>query len=62
MLRKLLDAKTPWDEYLVTFANTGLEDERTLEFVDRVSREWNVDIHWLEAVTHHSERKGCTYR
>jgi 3'-phosphoadenosine 5'-phosphosulfate sulfotransferase (PAPS reductase)/FAD synthetase len=36
------------DEAVVCFANTGKEEEATLRFVDRCSREWGVDIHWLE--------------
>lgn len=36
------------NEAIVCFANTGKEDEATLRFVDRCSKEWGVDIHWLE--------------
>lgn len=32
----------------VLFCNTGKEEEATLEFVDRCSKEWNVPITWLE--------------
>lgn len=36
------------EEAAVCFANTGKEDEATLRFVDRCSKEWGVPITWLE--------------
>ena len=36
------------DEAIVCFANTGKEDEKTLEFVRDCSVNWNVPITWLE--------------
>lgn len=50
MLRQIIDAHggtLPRDSR-VMFANTGLEHEKTLEFVDRVAREWGVNVVWLE--------------
>ena len=36
------------DDCIVTFANTGKEEEATLRFVERCSKEWDVSIVWLE--------------
>jgi 3'-phosphoadenosine 5'-phosphosulfate sulfotransferase (PAPS reductase)/FAD synthetase len=36
------------DEAIVCFANTGKEEEATLEFVRDCSINWNVKIHWVE--------------
>lgn len=73
MLRQIVDA---WDgtlpeDVLVTFANTGKERDETLDFVDRVEREWSIPIAWLEyregapgfeVVGHNSaSRKGEPY-
>ena len=50
MLWRVLEAhnmRLPEDA-IVCFANTGKEDEATLRFVDRCSKEWNVPITWVE--------------
>ncbi len=36
------------DQAIVCFANTGKEEEATLEFVRDCSTNWNVPIHWVE--------------
>jgi 3'-phosphoadenosine 5'-phosphosulfate sulfotransferase (PAPS reductase)/FAD synthetase len=36
------------DDAIVCFANTGKEDEATLEFVRDCEINWGVKIHWLE--------------
>lgn len=49
MLRRVLQSNGGLpDEAAVCFANTGKEDEATLRFVDRCSKEWGVPITWLE--------------
>lgn len=48
-------------EQICIFANTGMENEETLEFLDRCDREYNLNIIWLEAVVH-GHWKGNTYR
>jgi hypothetical protein len=35
-------------EAIICFANTGKEDEKTLEFVRDCAINWNVEIYWLE--------------
>ena len=44
------------------FANTGLEHEKTLEFVERCDKEWSLGVEWVEAVPNHNERKGSGAR
>lgn len=51
-----------YDEIVVTFANTGQEDERTLRFVDRCDREFSFNTVWLEAVVHPRSGDGTTHR
>ncbi len=58
MLRQLLDHYgTLPDNVCAIFANTGKEDDATLDFVDRMSQEWNVPITWVEFFWD-SEAKG----
>lgn len=50
MLWRILEAhggKLP-EDVVVCFANTGKEEEATLRFVERCSKEWNVPIVWIE--------------
>ena len=46
----------------VLFANTGQENEETLEFVDKVGRHFGVDIVWLEAAPNPYKGSGTTHR
>lgn len=36
------------EDAIVCFANTGKEEESTLEFVRDCGKNWNVPIHWVE--------------
>jgi len=48
-------------DQICIFANTGMENEETLEFLDKCDSEYNLNIIWLEAVVH-EHGKGNTYR
>lgn len=50
MLYKILqahDGKLPSDVFVV-FCNTGLEHEKTYDFVNNCQNQWNVEINWIE--------------
>jgi len=44
------------------FANTGKENEETLKFIDKCSKEWNLNIIWLEAKINNKKGKGTNYK
>ena len=46
-------------EIIVVFANTGKEHEGTLEFVNKCSIEWEINIIWVEA--RHKDDSGNPY-
>lgn len=62
MMKRLHDEYSDVYEMTVGFSNTGQENEKTLRFVDRCSREWSIPVTWMEAVVHNGERLSCTHR
>jgi len=58
----LLNNKADKYNFIFVFANTGQEHEKTLEFVNECDKRFNLDLVWLEAVTHFNKRIGCTHR
>lgn len=49
-----------WNFHFV-YANTGLEHEKTLEFVNKVDKYLNLNLTWVEAVIDPRPNKGTTY-
>jgi len=43
------------------YANTGLEHEKTLEFVDKCDKYFNLNLTWVEAVINPIPMKGTGY-
>lgn len=63
MAKVIKDAyESNYDEVVYVFGNTGQEDERCLQFVDRCDRQFGLNVVWVEAVVHQGERKGTTHR
>lgn len=52
--------KTKYDVRYI-FCNTSREDERTLIFVDRIAKYYNIDIIWLETVVNPKKNKGVGF-
>lgn len=51
-----------WDEKVVVFANTGQENSKTLEFVDRCDREFGFNTVWVEAEVNHGTKKATGHK
>lgn len=52
------------DKYnlLFGFANTGKERKETFDFNIKCSKYFGIELHWIEAVVHFGQRKGCTHK
>jgi hypothetical protein len=46
--------------FIFVFANTGLEHEETLIFVDKVDKWLGLNLVWLEAAIHDTDQEGTT--
>ncbi len=47
---------------IFVFANTGKENEKTLEFVDRCDKEFNLNLVWIEADIPKQKGTGTKYK
>lgn len=60
MTQWLLKNKQDEYEMKVVFANTGMENEKTLEFVKNCSKYFQFECVWVEAVTNPEWGKGVS--
>jgi 3'-phosphoadenosine 5'-phosphosulfate sulfotransferase (PAPS reductase)/FAD synthetase len=49
------------DDAIVCFANTGKEEEATLQFVHDCETKWGIEIHWLEYITEEPKFKRVNF-
>lgn len=50
-----------YENIVFVFANTGLENENTLEFVERCDKHFKLNVQWVEADVQQAVRKGTGY-
>jgi hypothetical protein len=50
-----------YENIVFVFANTGLENEETLVFVNQCDNFFKLNVHWIEAKIVHEYRKGTKY-
>lgn len=62
MTKLLIDNFSNDYDFIVTFANTGLEHEKTLEFVNNCDKHFGFNTVWLEAVVDPRKMKGTTHK
>ena len=58
----LLDNKRDYYNMVFVFANTGDEEEETLNFIELCSKKWGINIVWVEAVVHQDDRVASTHK
>ena len=62
MTKRLLESHGKNFECVVTFANTGCEHPKTLEFVDKCDKAFGFNCVWLEAVISPARGEGVRHK
>ena len=62
MTKEIIKRLSDQFEITIIFANTGCEDEYTLEFIERLSNNFGWEIIWVEAVVNPIKGKGITHK
>ena len=53
--------KYGYENIVFVFANTGLESERTLEFVEKCDKHFQLNVQWIEAEVIYEYKKGTRF-
>ena len=62
MTQELIKQFTGWRDMVVVFANTGEENEQTLDFVNKCDNHFGWNVVWVEAVVNPENRKGTKHK
>jgi hypothetical protein len=62
MSQWILNNKKDEFEIICVFANTGQENEETLDFVEKCDKEFNLNLVWVEAVINPKFGEGVRHR
>ena len=62
MTKMLLDNYSHLFEFIVVFANTGMEHPKTLEFVNNCDKYFGFGTIWIEADVVHEKNKGTKHK
>lgn len=62
MAQWLIKNKSKDYDMVFVFANTGEENEETLQFVERCDKEFNLNVVWVEADVQHNKRLGTKHK
>ena len=62
MCHWLLENKADEYDFIFVFANTGQEDDKTLDFVDKCDKAFDLKLTWVEAVVNPEHGKGIRHK
>jgi 3'-phosphoadenosine 5'-phosphosulfate sulfotransferase (PAPS reductase)/FAD synthetase len=62
LAKHLKENPDKYPNVIYVFLNTGKEVEKTLQFVDRCDKEWNLGVIYLEAFINNEKGKGTIYK
>lgn len=62
MTKKLIDNLNAEYDFVVIFANTGMEHHKTLEFVNNCDKFFGFNTVWVECVVHYGEKRSSSHK